>query len=283
MWRQPQAVLLLTSLKPSRRQRVWRLRHSNCFVIRWFFCWESLATCLYSHGRKKKEAPNSQQYFHLQSRCSRYCRPDCEFAVSPGVPGKLVHLAIWWIFMQDSTNVDILFHYCLVRHSGPHIDQYRAIVNPLGRRFTIKITNLAIFVIWIFSALITLPFNFALTLVESKRGPVCTDAWPSAEFERFYFVCLSVVQFVIPMTIIASCYILICSHLNSSTRLNDITSTWSNAMKRWENAIYTISHLFYALLTFYDISLCIFSINLFFQTDKCFLRLYVFKRLFFFF
>ena len=127
--------------------------------------------------------------------------------------------------MQDSTNVDILFHYCLVRHSGPHIDQYRAIVNPLGRRFTIKITNLAIFVIWIFSALITLPFNFALTLVESKRGPVCTDAWPSAEFERFYFVCLSVVQFVIPMTIIASCYILICSHLNSSTRLNDITST----------------------------------------------------------
>ena len=105
------------------------------------------------------------------------------------------------------------------------IDQYRAIVNPLGRRFTIKITNLAIFVIWIFSALITLPFNFALTLVESKRGPVCTDAWPSAEFERFYFVCLFVVQFVIPMTIIASCYILICSHLNSSTRLNDITST----------------------------------------------------------
>lgn len=99
------------------------------------------------------------------------------------------------------------------------IDQYRAIVNPFGRRFTIKLTKYAVLFIWIFSTLITLPFNFALTVVERQPGrPVCTDIWPSADFERFYFLSLFVVQFVIPMAIIVSCYTLICGHLSSSTK-----------------------------------------------------------------
>lgn len=106
------------------------------------------------------------------------------------------------------------------------IDQYRAIVKPLRRRFTIKITKFAILLIWIFSALITLPFNFALRVVERQSDqPVCTDVWPSEQFERFYFSCLFVVQFVIPMTIIMSCYILICGHLNSRTGLDRLTCT----------------------------------------------------------
>jgi len=105
------------------------------------------------------------------------------------------------------------------------IDQYRAIAVPLGRRFTVKITKMVIFSIWVFSALITLPFNFALKLVEQERGLVCTDVWPSLDFERFYFFCLFVVQFIIPMTIIISCYILICNHLHSSSILDHITST----------------------------------------------------------
>lgn len=106
------------------------------------------------------------------------------------------------------------------------IDQHRAIVNPLGRRFTIEITKIALLLIWIFSTLITLPFNFALTVVERQSGrPVCTDIWPSAQFERFYFLCLFVIQFVIPMTIIASCYTRICGHLNSRTTLDRLTPT----------------------------------------------------------
>lgn len=105
------------------------------------------------------------------------------------------------------------------------IDQYRAITVPLGRRFTVKITKMVIFSIWVFSALITLPFNFALKLVEQERGLVCTDVWPSLDFERFYFLCLFLVQFIIPMTIISSCYILICNHLHSSSRLDHLTST----------------------------------------------------------
>ena len=104
-------------------------------------------------------------------------------------------------------------------------DQYRAFANPLGGRFTIKLTKYAILFTWIFSATITLPLNFALTLVERKRGLVCTDVWPSAELEQLYFVCLFLIQFVIPMTIIVSCYTLVCNHLNSSTRLDRIIST----------------------------------------------------------
>jgi len=78
------------------------------------------------------------------------------------------------------------------------IDQYRAIVNPLRRRFAIKITKIALLLIWIFSTLITLPFNFALTAVERESGrPVCTDIWQSVQFERSYFLCLFVIQFVI--------------------------------------------------------------------------------------
>lgn len=135
-----------------------------------------------------------------------------------------------WPFGAFSCTIVPMLTYLFITASSATlvlmtIDQYGAIVNPLGRRFTIKLTKLAILIIWVFSALITLPFNFALTLVERERGPVCTDAWPSAEFERFYFVCLFVIQFVIPMTIIILCYTLICSHLNTSTRLDHITST----------------------------------------------------------
>lgn len=106
------------------------------------------------------------------------------------------------------------------------IDQYRAIVNPLRRRFTIKTTKIALLLIWIFPTLITLPFNFALTVVERENGrPVCTDIWQSAQFERSYFLCLFVIQFVIPMSIITSCYLLICGHLNLSTTLDWLTPT----------------------------------------------------------
>lgn len=106
------------------------------------------------------------------------------------------------------------------------IDQYRAIVKPLGRRFTVKTTKFAIMLIWTFSVLVALPFNFALRVVKRRDSqPVCTDAWPSDKFEQFYFLSLFVVQFVIPMTIIVCCYTLICGHLNSKTRLDHLTCT----------------------------------------------------------
>ena len=106
------------------------------------------------------------------------------------------------------------------------IDQYRAIVKPLGRRFNVKTTKFAIMLIWTFSVLIALPFNFALRVVKRRDSqPVCTDAWPSDKFEQFYFLSLFVVQFVIPMTIIVCCYTLICGHLNSKTRLDHLTCT----------------------------------------------------------
>ncbi|XP_022781684.1 neuropeptide Y receptor type 2-like [Stylophora pistillata] len=106
------------------------------------------------------------------------------------------------------------------------LDQYRAITKPLGRRFTVKTTKFAIVLSWTFSVLIALPFNFALRVVKRRDGqPVCTDAWPSDNFERFYFLCLFVVQFIIPMAIIVCCYTLICGHLNSKTRLDHLPRT----------------------------------------------------------
>lgn len=130
------------------------------------------------------------------------------------------------------------------------IDQYRAIVNPLGRRFTIKFTKYAVLLIWIFSTLITLPFNFALTVVERQPGrPVCTDIWPSEDFERFYFLSLFVIQFVIPMAIIVSCYTLICGHLSSSTRLYPgFTSSKQRSDRNKKVKLYLVQSDIYHLL-----------------------------------
>lgn len=95
-------------------------------------------------------------------------------------------------------------------------DQHRAVVHPLRRRFTITKTKIAISFIWFFSALITSPLNFSLELVYRKGRPVCTDVWPSDAFERGYFVCLFVIQFLIPLSIIVTAYTNMCKHLDSS-------------------------------------------------------------------
>ena len=100
-------------------------------------------------------------------------------------------------------------------------DQHRAVVYPLKRRFTITKTKLAIFLIWVFSALVTSPLNFALELVHRAGMPVCTDVWPSDTFEKVYFVVLFVVQFVIPFGMISTAYTNMCQHL--SVRGNGIT------------------------------------------------------------
>ena len=92
-------------------------------------------------------------------------------------------------------------------------DQHRAIVQPLKSRLSFKQTKLVILFIWVAALILTLPFNFVLELNYVKNKLMCTDRWPSVEFERAYFVILFFVQFVIPMSIMSTKYTRICLHL----------------------------------------------------------------------
>ena len=111
-------------------------------------------------------------------------------------------------------------------------DKHRAIVQPLKPRLSLKQTKIAIFFIWIASVLITLPFYFVLELRHANKKPVCTDNWPSIEFERAYFVVLVFVQFVTPMTIISTTYINMCTHLRLAERNENLSISRKQRRRR---------------------------------------------------
>lgn len=104
-------------------------------------------------------------------------------------------------------------------------DRHRALLRPLKSRFSFRKTKLIILFIWIASLLITLPFNFVLELNYVNNRLRCTDNWPSAEFERVYFVTLVFVQFIFPMGIISTTYTHICLHLKRTEGEADLGVT----------------------------------------------------------
>lgn len=93
------------------------------------------------------------------------------------------------------------------------LDQHRAVVHPLKKRITVTQTKIVIGVVWFVSALITLPLNFFLQLVDRNGRLVCTDIWPSLKFEQCYFVLLFFLQYLLPMSVIIVFYSHVCLHL----------------------------------------------------------------------
>ena len=83
-------------------------------------------------------------------------------------------------------------------------DRYRAIVFPVKTRLTRKTVLLIIAVIWMLSALTASPLVFVITLSSPEPGVhYCSEKWPIQTFSDVYWASMFVIQYLLPLCIIA--------------------------------------------------------------------------------
>lgn len=81
-------------------------------------------------------------------------------------------------------------------------DRYRAVVHPWKPRFTSNQTALIVAITWSVSFVTVIPFLLVLTV----KDEYCREVWPSDTARRSYTLGLFIVQFMIPILIIAYAY-----------------------------------------------------------------------------
>lgn len=84
----------------------------------------------------------------------------------------------------------------------PFTNRFRAVVHPWKPRFTSVQTTIIIATTWSVSYVLVIPY----LLVLSIKDNYCREVWPSAVARRTYTLGLFVIQFVVPIFIIAFAY-----------------------------------------------------------------------------
>ncbi|KAK3918752.1 Prolactin-releasing peptide receptor [Frankliniella fusca] len=95
------------------------------------------------------------------------------------------------------------------------IDRYFVIIYPFQPRMKQSTCLYIILFIWTFSLAVTLPYG----LYMSFRDSLCEEAWPSESFRQIYSGVTTVLQFLVPLVVIAFCYICVSVRLSDHARL----------------------------------------------------------------
>ncbi|KAK0090377.1 hypothetical protein PV325_001151 [Microctonus aethiopoides] len=96
------------------------------------------------------------------------------------------------------------------------IDRFLVIIYPFHPRMKIE-TCLAIIIgIWTVALLLTLPYGIYMSLEEPNT--YCEEHWPSQRFRMVFSSFTSILQFVVPLFVIAFCYICVSIKLNDRAR-----------------------------------------------------------------
>lgn len=99
------------------------------------------------------------------------------------------------------------------------IDRFFVIIYPFKPRMKMHICMLIILAIWISSAGLTLPYGYFVEIIESSHMNgvyYCDEIWPSESARRTFGISTSLLQFIIPVTIISYCYIRVCGKLSKT-------------------------------------------------------------------
>ena len=82
------------------------------------------------------------------------------------------------------------------------LERYRAIITPLKRKLGKKVIMASIFLIWSMGFGIVVPYSRVLTY----DGVYCFEQWPGENHGNYYTLALFIIDYCIPLTIIAYCY-----------------------------------------------------------------------------
>ncbi|XP_052127051.1 prolactin-releasing peptide receptor-like [Frankliniella occidentalis] len=95
------------------------------------------------------------------------------------------------------------------------IDRYFVIIYPFQPRMKQSTCLYIILFIWTFSLAVTLPYG----LYMSFKNSLCEEAWPSESFRQIYSGVTTVLQFLVPLVVIAFCYVCVSVRLSDHARL----------------------------------------------------------------
>lgn len=110
--------------------------------------------------------------------------------------------------------VYILVPLCLCASIGTLLaitcDRYRAIAFPMKPRLRSKKVKIILAIIWISSLVICFPLIFVAGEVKPAPGKVyCDETWPAAIYREIYWNFIFVIQYFLPLTLIAVLAVLI--------------------------------------------------------------------------
>lgn len=114
-----------------------------------------------------------------------------------------------WVFLV----LLLLIHYCCCCYcffsecisTGffcNYFNRFRAVVHPYKPRFTLFQTAIIIAITWSVSFVLVIPYLLVLAI----KDDYCQEVWPSTTARRMYTLGLFIVQFIIPLLIIACAY-----------------------------------------------------------------------------
>ena len=109
------------------------------------------------------------------------------------------------------------------------IDRYKMFVHPLKARYQRKHVKYAVIIVHAISLCCVIPFAYFSTITNGQ----CYDSWPEIWYRRAYTIFLFLMQYAIPLTIMAFAYIGVALSLlrNKSTFKKKFESNTSTPMK----------------------------------------------------
>ncbi|EDO46084.1 predicted protein [Nematostella vectensis] len=84
------------------------------------------------------------------------------------------------------------------------LNRFWAIVYPLRQEMSKSQATIIIILIWFISSGLTVPY---VTVLELKNGDDCSESWPEPGYRKAYTACIFVVQYLLPLTLIAFAYL----------------------------------------------------------------------------
>lgn len=98
------------------------------------------------------------------------------------------------------------------------IDRFFVIIYPFKPRMKIETCITVIIMIWTFSVTVTLPYAIFMTYYDVELGRFCEETWPSENLRQVFGTVTSVLQFLLPFTVIGFCYTCVSFKLNDRAK-----------------------------------------------------------------
>ena len=95
------------------------------------------------------------------------------------------------------------------------VERYRAMVTPFKPMFSVRIVKIAIITVWCLSAILVSPYVAIL----KYRGLSCQEAWQGDKLPKIFTLCVFLLFYAVPLSVIGPTYALIGVKLHSEGRI----------------------------------------------------------------
>ncbi|KOB62422.1 Neuropeptide receptor A11, partial [Operophtera brumata] len=109
-------------------------------------------------------------------------------------------------------------YICTLTLTSLAVDRFVVIMFPYYPKMKLTTCKYIIGIIWMFSSIVTCPYDLFMGIQIVNRTYYCEEVWPSDNSRKIFGVCTSIFQFLIPFLVISVCYISVNIKLNNRAR-----------------------------------------------------------------